>query len=31
MISSYIYIDENNAPLIEIEGGLIHELFSMYM
>jgi len=27
-ISSYIYIDENNAPLIEIEAGIMHEIFS---
>jgi len=29
-ISSYIYIDENNAPLIEIEAGLIHDMLSRY-
>jgi len=27
-ISSYIYIKENNVPLIEIEAGLIRERFS---
>ena len=27
-ISSYICIDENNVPLIEIEVGLIHDMFS---
>jgi len=28
MTYSYMYIDENHAPLIEIEAGLIHEMFS---
>ena len=28
VISSYIYIKENNVPLIEIEAGLIRERFS---
>ena len=27
MISSYTYIDENNAPFLEIEAGLIHDMF----
>jgi len=29
IIYSYIYIDENNLSLIEIEAGIIHDVFNV--
>jgi len=31
MSSCYVYVDVNNASLIEIEAGLIHVILSMLM